>query len=91
MVWVWGLSAPMHLGLDLMGPLCPILHHGSPITLLKFQMAPKPKLLISFGSKRKEPRYPRLSEAKASHSQRMWAEVSSLTPQINQLVVGYRQ
>ena len=43
-------------------------------------MAPKPKLLISSGSKKKEPRYACLSEARASHSHRMWAEVSSLTP-----------
>ena len=31
-------------------------------------------------SKRKEPRYMCLSEAKASHSHRMWAEVSSASP-----------
>jgi hypothetical protein len=49
------------------------------MALLKFQMAPKPKLLISSGSK-KESRYICLSEAKASHSHKMWAEVSSLTP-----------
>ena len=65
----------MHLGL-----LCPTSNHGSPMALLKFQMAPKPKLLISSGSKKKEPRYICLSEAKASHSHKMWAEVSSLTP-----------
>jgi len=41
---------------------------------------PKPKLLISFGSKKKEPRYVCLSEARASHSHRMSAEVSSPTP-----------
>ena len=34
----------------------------------------------SSGSKKKEPRYLCLSAAKASHSQKMWAEVSSLTP-----------
>jgi hypothetical protein len=39
-------------------------------------------LLISFGSKKKEPRYACLSEARASHSQRMWAEVSSFTPHL---------
>jgi len=61
-----------------MGPLCPITIYGSPITLLKFQMAPKLVLLMSSGSKEKEPRYACLSEARASHSQRMWAEVSSL-------------
>ena len=61
------------------GPLCPTSNHESPVTLLKFQRAPKPKLLITSGSKTKEPRYACLSEAKASHSHRMWAEVSSLT------------
>jgi len=39
------------------GPLCPTSNHGDPLTLLKFQMAPKPKILISSGSKKKEPRY----------------------------------
>jgi len=57
------------------GPLCPISIHGSPIALLKFQMAPRLILLMSCGSKKKEPRYTRLSETKALHSQRMWAEV----------------
>jgi len=61
------------------GPLCPISNQGSPVTLLKFQMAPNPKILTSSGSKKKEPRYACLSEAKASLSQRLWAEVSSLT------------
>jgi len=64
------------------GPLCLISNHGSPVTLLKFQITPKPELLISSGSKIKEPRYACLSEAKASHSQRMWTEVSSLTPRL---------
>jgi hypothetical protein len=60
-----------------MGPLCPTLIYGSPVPLLQFQMAPKLILLMSSGSKKKEPRYACLSEAKASHSKRMWAEVSS--------------
>jgi hypothetical protein len=34
--------------------------------------------LISSGSKKKEPRYVYLSEAKASHSHQMWTEVSSV-------------
>jgi len=67
----------MHLGLKLTGPFCPMSNHESPVSLLKFQMAPKLILLISSGSKKREPRYVCLSEAKASHSQRMWAEVSS--------------
>ena len=66
----------------LTGPLCPISIYGSPVALLKFQMAPKLILLMSCGSKKKEPRYTRLSEAKASHSQRMWAEVSSSAPHL---------
>jgi len=28
-IWVRGLSAPMHLGLYLTDPLCPISNHGS--------------------------------------------------------------
>jgi hypothetical protein len=39
-------------------------------------------LLMSSGSKKKEPRYACLSEARASHSQRMWAEVSSSVPHL---------
>ena len=57
-------------------------NHGSPVTLLKFQMAPKLMFLISSGSRKKEPRYACLSAGKASHSQRMRAEVSSLTPHL---------
>jgi len=64
-----------------MGPLCPVSIHGSPVTLLEFQMAPRLILLMSSGSK-KEPRYACLSEAKASHSQRMWAQVSSSAPRL---------
>jgi hypothetical protein len=44
----------------------------SPVTLLKFQMAPKLMLLISSSPKKKEPRYTCLTETKASYSQRMW-------------------
>jgi hypothetical protein len=70
----------MHLGLD--DPLCPMSDHGSPVALLKFQIAPKLILLISSGSKKKEPSCMCLSDAKASHSQRMWAEVSSSIPHL---------
>jgi len=40
-------------------------------------MAPVISFLISSGSKEKERRYVCLSEAKASHSHKMWTEVSS--------------
>jgi len=65
-----------------MGPLCPISVHGIPVTLLKFQMAPILILLMSSSSKKKKPRYAYLSEAKASHLQGMWAEVSSSAPHL---------
>jgi hypothetical protein len=64
------------------GPLCPISIYGSPFALLKFQMAPRLILLMSSGSKKKEPKYTCLNEARASHSQRMWAEVSSSAPHL---------
>ena len=43
-------------------------------------MAPIPCFLISSGSKKKEPRYMYPSEAKVSHSHKMWAEISSSVP-----------
>ena len=45
-------------------------------------MPPRFMLLMSSGSKTKEHRYTCLSEAKASNSQRMWAEVSSSSPHL---------
>jgi hypothetical protein len=48
----------------------------SPVALAKFQMAPIFSVLISSGSKKKEPRCTCLSEAKVSHSHRMWTGVS---------------
>jgi len=71
-------TAPMHLGLKA-GHLCPLSNQGSPEALLKLQMAPMLILWLTLGSKKKESRYACLSEAKASHSQRIWAEVSSIT------------
>ena len=66
-----------------MGPLCPISIYGSSVALLKLQMAPRLKLLMSSGSKMKEPSYACLSEAKVSHSERMWADVSSSAPHLH--------
>jgi len=39
--WFRDLTAPMHPGLNRRAPLCPMSNHGSPVTLLKFQMAPQ--------------------------------------------------
>jgi len=57
----------------------------NPVPFPKFQMAPVPSFLISSGSKKKDPRYECLSEAKASHSHRMWTEVSSSVPHFLQV------
>jgi len=65
-----------------MDPLCRISIYGSSVALPKFQMAPSLTLLMSSDSKKKEPRYACLSEAKASHSQRMRSEVSSSAPHL---------
>jgi hypothetical protein len=62
--------------------VCPILIHGSSVSLPKFQKAPKCIFLISSGTKKEELRYTCLSEAKASHSQRILAEVSSSAPHL---------
>jgi len=50
-------------------------------------MAPIFCFLISSGSKKKEPRCVCLSEAKASHSHKMWTEVSSSVPHFLQVGV----
>jgi hypothetical protein len=79
---VWGFGA---LSPDAPRPFIPALSaptifHGSPAALVKRQMAPMVWLLTFSGSKKKEPRCACLIEAKASHRQRMWAEVSSSAP-----------
>jgi hypothetical protein len=53
--------------------------------LAKFQVAPILSFLISSGSKKKEPRCVCLSEAKASHSHKMWTEVSFSVPHFLQV------
>jgi hypothetical protein len=45
-------------------------------------MAPILSFLISSGSKKMEPRHVYVSEAEASHSHKMWTEVSSSVPHL---------
>jgi len=52
-------------------------------------MAPTPSTLMSSRSKKKEPRYVCLSEAKASHSHEMCAKVSSLVPHFLQVGLSF--
>jgi hypothetical protein len=75
--WPYSPDAPRPLLTD---PLCPVTIYGSPVTLPKFQMPPRLTVIIFSGSRKKQPRYTCLSEAKASHRQRLWAEVSSSAP-----------
>ena len=74
--WVRDLPGPMHLGLRT-GPLCPMFctKLEEPVPLPKFQMASLLSFLIYSGPKKKEPRCACLSEAKASHSHKMWTDV----------------
>ena len=55
----------------------PMSDHGSPVTVLKSRMAPMLILWISCGSKNREPSCKNLEGARASHSHRMWGEISS--------------
>jgi hypothetical protein len=81
----------MHLGLNWQALCAPyyVLGYRSPVPLAKLQMAPMPGTLIFSRSKKKEPRYACLSEANASHSQRMWTEVSSLVPHMRGFIYIY--
>jgi hypothetical protein len=73
------LAAPMHLGLYKPALCAPCPMKGAPKHYWSFQMAPRLIFWIYLGSKKKEPRCACLSEAKASNSQRIWAEIFSIT------------
>jgi hypothetical protein len=49
-----------------------ILDQRSPVPFPKFKMAPILRFVTSSRSKKKEPRYACMSEARASHSHRTW-------------------
>ena len=59
----------------------PHINLWEPCCFAKFPDGP-PDFLMSSCFRKKEPRYACLSEAKASHSQTMWAEVSSFAPHL---------
>jgi len=68
---------PMHLGLNWWA-LCALYQFkGALLLCWSSRWPPRLILLMSSGSKMKEPRYVCLSEAKALHSHRMWAVSSS--------------
>ena len=62
-----------------------IICYRSPVPLAKFQMTPITRNLMSFGSEKKKHCYVHLCEAKASHSHRMWSEVSYSVPHFLQM------
>jgi len=85
-IWVRALPGPMHLGLKT-GPLCLMscTKLQELCSFTNFQMAPTTSILMSSSSKKKEPRYLCLSEAKASHSPKICTEVSSSVPHFLQM------
>jgi len=76
-----GLTVPMHLGPN-NGPFVPHVKSWEPSDSTEVPDGPQAYTLNTLQLQEKEPRYACLSEAKASHSQRMWAEVSSFTPHL---------
>jgi hypothetical protein len=85
-ICVRDLPGPMHLGLRTC-PLCPMFctKLEEPCSFSKFRMAPTFSFLISSGSKKKEPRYECLSEARGSHAHKTWTDVSSSAPHLIQM------
>jgi hypothetical protein len=77
--WVQGLAILICLGLKA-GPLCPIIWYQIKGALFFCWSSSWPPDLDSqylLGPKTEEPRYACMSESKASHSHKMWNEVSS--------------
>ena len=85
-IWVRALLGPTHLGLRT-GPLYLMFYTKlvEPCSFSKFQMARIFNFLISSESTKKEPRYVCLSESKATHSHKIWTEVSSSVPHFLQM------
>ena len=80
-IWVRALTVPMHLGRNWRALCAPYQFMGALLLCWRSRWLPD-ILLMSSGSKKKEPRYTCLSEAKDSHLYRMWAEVSSSAPHL---------
>jgi len=59
----------------MMGPLVPHINLSEPCCFTKVPDDPQIYTLNVLWLQEKEPRYAHLSEAKVSHSQRMWADI----------------
>ena len=80
-IWVGALPGLLHLGLKT-GSFCPLFctKLEEPCSFSKYL-----SFLISSGSKKNEPRYVCLSEAKVSQLHKMWTEVSYSVPHFLQV------
>jgi len=86
--WIRILGVLMNLGLknEAFLPHNMIPVNGDPFHFFKFQMAPRIRLLMSFGPK-KEPRYVCLTEPKALLAHTTWAEVLSSAPHLHKKIL----
>ena len=82
--WVRALSVPMYGGVfdRRFVPHNLLSKSWECCSFTKVQDCPTRRLLTSSGSKRKEPKLVCLSEAKASHSHKTWAGVTSYAPRL---------
>jgi hypothetical protein len=85
-IWVRALPGPMHLDLkqSLFAPQCNT-RLQQPWSFTEVPDSPALCFLIPSGSKKKEHKCARLSEAKASHSHKMWTEASCSVPHFLQV------
>jgi len=82
-IWVWDLTVPMHLVLNWRALYAPYQFKGVLLLCRSSRWPPDLYSSCLLGPKdMKEPRYTCLSEALASHSHRMWAEVSFSAPHL---------
>ena len=79
--WVRYLTVPMHLGLNWQA-LCPHINSREPCCFTKVPDGSHTHTVDVLWIQEEGAQYTCLSEAKASHSQRMWAKVSSSAPRL---------
>jgi hypothetical protein len=79
--WVCDLTVPMHLGLNWHAPCAPY-QLMAPCYFSKVPDGPQPYTLYILWLQETGTQIHCLSEAKASHSQRMWAEVLCSAPHL---------
>ena len=81
-IWFGTDAIPMHVRLNWRTLCAPISIHRTPCYFTKVPDDPRLLLLMTSGYKKKEARHTCLSEAKASHPQWVWVEVSLSAPHL---------